>query len=266
MTFKDKLIIFLRSFLLQAGWNYLRYQSIGFTFIMLPTLRKIYKKRDLKSVILRYLENFNTHPVMASYAYGALLRFEKDEVAKQKFKRSEWVITKSFLMSSLASIGDRFFWDTLKPFAFIFALFTASLLHLDLFKFSQQVAFTTKEALGAAALYLLIYNIPALYVRWKGLGLSYNSDADSCYGLLSFDWNRAIRIIKSIGFVCTLLIVAFTLAGQFLYLDLGEEFFLLSSVLLFFVLFSLLAEKINVPIVYVYLAATVVFCTVMIIL
>jgi len=266
MNFTDKITIFFRSFLLQAGWNYMRFQSIGFTFVMLPYLRKIYKKKDLRPVLTRYLENFNTHPVMASYAYGALARMEKDDVASQTFKRSEWTITKVFMMSSLASIGDRLFWDTLRPLAFIVALLSAVLLHMDLFKYSHRVNLGLTEAMAAAAIYLLVYNVPAFIIRWKGLSLGYKSDSDDCYGLLAFDWNKTIRLLKLAGFICTLAVVACTLAGQFLYLNLDVEFLLLASVLLFFIMFSFLADKINVPVVYVYIITTVLFSAAVLIL
>ena len=69
MKFSIQLSLFLRSFFLQAGWNYMKYQNLGLTFTMLPFLKNEYKndKDALPSVLQRYLENFNTHPVMASF-------------------------------------------------------------------------------------------------------------------------------------------------------------------------------------------------------
>lgn len=247
--------------LLQAGWNFLRYQSVGFTFIMLPTLRKIYNKRELKNVLIRYLENFNTNPVMSVYAAGALMRLEESEVRANKFKQSDWVMTKTFLMSTLASMGDRFFWDTLKPFAFIFSVAAGAIFSLDVFKFSPSADMGNWEVLAVAAVYLLTYNIPALYTRWKGISLSYNASADDCYGMLAFDWNKAIKRIKWAGFICTIVVACAAMAGQFLYMPWGEEFLLAGGALLVAAVSGLLFEKANVSMVYVYLGLTAITFT-----
>ena len=83
MTFSMRMQLFLRSFFLQTGWNYMKYQNIGLTFVMLPFLKQAYKddKDALPSVLQRYLENFNTQPVMASFCFGALAR-QEEAVAK----------------------------------------------------------------------------------------------------------------------------------------------------------------------------------------
>ena len=39
MKFSIQLSLFLRSFFLQAGWNYMKYQNLGLTFTMLPFLK-----------------------------------------------------------------------------------------------------------------------------------------------------------------------------------------------------------------------------------
>lgn len=266
MNFRDKITIFFRSFLLQAGWNYLRYQSIGFTFVMLPFLNKIYTKKQLRKAAARYLENFNTNPVMAAYAYGALARMEKEEAAQNKFKRTEWVVTKTFLTTSVASIGDRFFWDTLRPLAFMLALLAAAVMQPDIFNFDAHVQFTNAEALFCAAIFLISYNAPALFTRYKGLELAYKSTADNCFGLLAFDWNRAIRYCKYAGLLCTTAVLCVTLYGQFAGLEAWVEFTLLAAMVLFFVSFSFLAEKFSVPVVYIYIITTAVFSGVMIFL
>ena len=73
MNFKIRLSVFLRSFFLQAGWNFMKYQNLGLTFVMLPFLKKLYNndKEELSAVVKRYLETFNTQPIMASFCFGA---------------------------------------------------------------------------------------------------------------------------------------------------------------------------------------------------
>ena len=94
MNFSMRLNMFLRSFFLQTGWNYMKFQNIGLTFVMMPFLKRLYKddQEALPSVLQRYLENFNTHPVMASFCFGALAK-QEEAVAKAesltKFKEKQ---------------------------------------------------------------------------------------------------------------------------------------------------------------------------------
>ena len=70
--------LFWRSFFLQTGWNFAKYQNLGLAFVMTPFLKTVYKqKKDLPSVLERYLEGFNTQPMMASFCFGALARQEE---------------------------------------------------------------------------------------------------------------------------------------------------------------------------------------------
>ena len=83
MRFSMRFNLFLRSFFLQTGWNYMKYQNLGLTFVMLPFLKETYQNdRDaLPSVLQRYLEIFNTQPVMASFCFGALARQEEEKMS-----------------------------------------------------------------------------------------------------------------------------------------------------------------------------------------
>ena len=90
--------MFFRSFFLQAGWNYVKYQNLGFALVMLPFLRRLYRQdpEALPSVMNRYLEAFNTHPVMASFCFGAMARMEESvaraqSVADYKEQVAEWM-------------------------------------------------------------------------------------------------------------------------------------------------------------------------------
>ena len=83
MPFWLRLNMFFRSFFLQAGWNYVKYQNLGFALVMMPFLRRLYRNdpEALPTVLNRYLEAFNTHPVMASFCFGAMARLE-ESIAK----------------------------------------------------------------------------------------------------------------------------------------------------------------------------------------
>ena len=72
MRLSLKIQIFLRSFFLQTGWNYLKFQNIGLVFVMLPFLKQLYKDQPekLPVVLKRYLENFNTQLLFSYEKYS----------------------------------------------------------------------------------------------------------------------------------------------------------------------------------------------------
>ncbi|HTA77131.1 MAG TPA: PTS system mannose/fructose/sorbose family transporter subunit IID, partial [bacterium] len=57
---KDIVFAFLRSFFLQAAWNFERYLSYGMAYVLLPVLKKVYANQEDRSQALsRHLEYFN---------------------------------------------------------------------------------------------------------------------------------------------------------------------------------------------------------------
>ena len=145
MTFKQQLGFFIRSFFLQTGWNYLKYQNLGFLFVMWPFLKNLYHKDPdaLPSVVTRYLATFNTQPVLASFCFGALAK-QEEHIAHAKTltefneEATEWNAIKRGLTITTASIGDRLFWGTLKPLTLLLALFIWLLLGIHVFEIQPE--------------------------------------------------------------------------------------------------------------------------------
>ncbi len=91
-------------------------QNIGFAYAMLPGLKRLAADGPGKAVG-RYVKFSNTHPYMAPTVMGVFLKLEEqgDLETIEKFKQT--------VSSSLAAIGDTFFWATLKPIiALLFVL------------------------------------------------------------------------------------------------------------------------------------------------
>ncbi|WP_281678825.1 PTS system mannose/fructose/sorbose family transporter subunit IID [Eggerthia catenaformis] len=154
---------FWRSFPLQACFNFERMQNIGFAYMMIPALKKLYpNKEDLKIALKRHLTIFNTTPAVVTFIAGATIAMEeKIKNAKEKGEEVDEEsinAVKTALMGPLAGIGDSFFWGT---FRIIGAGIGASL--------------AAKGSIMGAVLFLLIYNIPHLIVRYQGLKLGYKS-------------------------------------------------------------------------------------------
>ena len=248
-----RLKIFLRSLFLQAGWNYLRFQGFGFAFTMLPFLRKLYKGKNLDSALIRYMETFNTNPVMAVFCYGALAKLE-EEVALAPVRKTSWRVVKTFLTSSVASIGDRLFWDALRPVSLIFGVFCAFMFALTAPNFSKAY-FTAAQAAALFAAVLFLYNAVVFYIKWKGLKAAYDGNRENTFGLLAFNWNSLIRVFKIIGFALTAALILFVWFKNYTDLSLSPMFLIYITATLLIYVINGLASEYNIPNVYVYLAS-----------
>lgn len=269
MNFSMRLNIFLRSFFLQTGWNYMKYQNVGLTFVMLPFLKKLYEndKDALPSVLTRYLETFNTQPVMASFCFGALAQKE-EQVAHAKtltaFKEkvTEWTTIRRSLSITAASIGDRLFWGALKPLTLLMALFIWLALGVNFFEgcANGHPAVSVCYAFAAGAAAFFVFNAIALFVKWEGLKISFQENENACFGLTRFDWNKTIYYAKRLGLLMTAGMLAY---GIYYYLkdfrELNAHFYARAAIVLVFVCLSFVTRKLKIANMYLYLATVLAF-------
>jgi len=271
MKFKMHLQLFLRSFFLQTCWNFVKYQNIGLTFVMWPFLKQLYKDnpKELPSVLERYLEAFNTQPIMASFCFGALAK-QEEKMAQQKtlqeleLNLAEWDSIRQSLSITTASIGDRFFWGALKPLTLLLALFICLFLNINFFEPEIVQAVPSAYIVAAILAAFVCFNAVALFVKWIGISLGYNATEKNCFGLTSFDWNKTIYYAKRIGVFLT---IAMLLFGAYHFLkDFASaydvHFFTRALLIIAVVLCSLLARRLRVPNMYVYMAAVIIFAVV----
>ncbi|MDD9149961.1 MULTISPECIES: PTS system mannose/fructose/sorbose family transporter subunit IID [unclassified Sporolactobacillus] len=100
-----------RSLLLQSSFNYERMQGGGWTYSLIPGLKKIHtNKKDLSYSLLDNLQFYNTHPFLVTFIQGVILAMEEN-----KENRSTIRGVKVALMGPLGGIGDALFWLTLLP-------------------------------------------------------------------------------------------------------------------------------------------------------
>lgn len=154
---------FWRSFPLQACFCYDRMQNVGFAYMLVPVLKKLYpNKEDAAAALKRHLTIFNTTPAVVTFIGGAAIAME-EEIKRAKENGEECDeesinAVKAALMGPLAGIGDSFFWGT---FRVIGAGIGCSL--------------AAQGSILGAILFLLIYNVPHLIVRYQGLKIGYKS-------------------------------------------------------------------------------------------
>lgn len=159
--------MFWRCLLVQGSWNHKSMLGLGFGFTAIPFIRRLFKsEKQREECLRRHLDFFNSHPYYASWCLGAVAKLE-EEAKRKKWDDSRPIdIFKERLVGPLGAIGDRLFWNGIKPAAagvgIVLAL-TAGWIAIPLF--------------------LLIYNIPHLTVRIFGLREGYRKGFDIVSGL-----------------------------------------------------------------------------------
>lgn len=146
-----------RASLLQATWNYERQQGLGWAWALEPALRRIYPDPEVRAQRLaEHTAYFNTQPTLASLALGAVASLEERRAGGEGLDADAIARIKGVLGSSLAALGDRLFWFTLRPFAACLGVWLA----------------LEGRWAGALAMWLC-YNLLHLGVRWAGVRWGY---------------------------------------------------------------------------------------------
>jgi PTS system mannose-specific IID component len=142
---------FARSFLIQGSWNYHTMLGTGFSWALLPGLRRLHPDdtEAFEAAAARHVELFNAHPYLAGVALGSVLSLEAEGRSPETVSRF-----KTAVRGPLGSLGDQLVWAGLLPLS---ALVGLVLYWLGLGAFRVVVAF------------LVLYNSGHLALRWWGL-------------------------------------------------------------------------------------------------
>jgi len=188
----------LRANLLQAAWNFERQQGLGWAFALAPALKRLYPDREQRlERLAEHTAYFNTQPTMASIALGAAARVEEDRSAGVGGDAASMARLKSALGSTLAALGDRLFWFSLRPFAAAVGVLLAMA--------------RPSQAWGAIALWL-VYAIPHLALRFGGVRWGYASGPAVLSGAFRERLEAAVRWLAVLGCVVLGVALAWALA------------------------------------------------------
>lgn len=163
VTKKDLRKVFWRSIPMEHAWNYERMMNVGYCYAMIPILKKLYpKKEDYCEAMTRHLEFYNTTPYIITLPLGISTAMEEKRAENPGiFDTTSITTVKAALMGPLAGIGDSFFWGTLR----IIATGIGTSLALQ------------GNILGPI-LFLLVYNVPALLIRYFLTFIGYRLGTD----------------------------------------------------------------------------------------
>ena len=167
---------FWRTFPLQACFCFERMQNVGFAYMMVPALKKLYTdKKDISDALKRHLAIFNTTPAVVSFIAGASIameeKFKKAKDNGEEVDEESINAVKTALMGPLAGIGT---------------------------------SLAAKGSILGAILFLLIYNIPNFLVRYYGLKMGYKSGVGF---LASMDEGGVVAVLTEAAKVLGLLVV-----------------------------------------------------------
>lgn len=151
--------LFWHSFILENSYNYERQQALGFCVGMWPAIKRFYKtKEEQADALQRHMSIFNTTPHVVGAITGIAAALEKEASQNPDFDKSIINNVKVGLMGPFAGIGDSIFQGTLRVIA--------SGIGISL---CQQ-----GSPLGPI-LFLLIFNIPHIIIRYVLTVLGYKS-------------------------------------------------------------------------------------------
>lgn len=122
---KDIRKVYLRNLLgFQWGWNYERMQGLGYTWVVMPALRRIYEGRpdDMKKIVEMQMGYYNSQPAMTHLIVGADIALEEE----LGIDSEEAVLgMKTGLMGPFAGVGDTIFQAIYRAIVFSIAAYMA---------------------------------------------------------------------------------------------------------------------------------------------
>ena len=188
----------LRANLLQAAWNFERQQGLGWAYALEPALRRLYPTREqLLERLAEHTAYFNTQPTLASFALGAAARVEEERARGTGGDAASMARLKAVLGSTLAALGDRLFWFSLRPFAAAVGVLVA-MTH-------------PTQGWGAIALWL-VYALPHLTMRFGGVAWGYAAGPAVLSGAFRDRLEAAVRWLALLGCVVLGVALAWALA------------------------------------------------------
>ena len=195
----DLVKVAFRSFFIQNLWSFERMQAYGFLYCMLPIINRLYRSReDRASSCKRHLEVINTQPYLAPFILGVAIAREERYAQGDEDDISQVSFAKNCMMGPLAGMGDQLFWASLRPFLMLLGV---SIVFLGWDK--------PNIGLWGPIVFLVIYNIFHLYVRWHGLVSGYREDIEVVKRLRDFNRLGLMKGFRVAGFLLVGGIAAF---------------------------------------------------------
>lgn len=163
LTTADQISVFWRSNFEQGSWNYERMQNLGFAYVMVPVIKRLYETpAEQQAAMQRHLDFFNTMPYMQSTITGVVSNLETQRANGSDVDGPLIDSVKVGMMGPLAGVGDPIWWGTLRP---VLAAFAAGLAQGE-------------ASLVGPVLFFTCWNVCRLLFRWKTQQFGYQHGVD----------------------------------------------------------------------------------------
>lgn len=150
----------LSGLVLQCSWNFKQFQGLGWAWMLVPELKRLYPKSELHPVVKRYLGYFNSNVFLAPTIAASVLSIERQQRSEQQVAIAPHVFAEA-VMAPFAAAGDAFFWGGLRPLCCALA-----------------VAFGVLGYWWSPLLFIILFNLPVVFVRLIGPWLGYSRGID----------------------------------------------------------------------------------------
>jgi mannose/fructose/sorbose-specific phosphotransferase system IID component len=195
VTKNDLRTLFWRYFALQSAFSFERMQTLGWTWTLMPLLKKLYPKtEDFVTALKRHLTFFNTEPTMGSFIVGTVASMEERRAKGEVISDEAINSVKAGLMGPFAGVGDSLIQGTVR---FIAA--------------GIGIGFAQQGSIVGPILFFLLFNAVNFGIRWYGLNYSYNMGARLLGDLGSLQFQRLLE-----GGAIVALMVVGALVGKWL--------------------------------------------------
>ena len=112
MTLFAELETFVRSFFLQALWNYERMQNVGFAFSLEPLLKRACRTQEsFARALRRNFDYFNVHPYFAPIIMGVIYNKEKELADSKRLDDPTITVLKNSMGAAFGAVGDHVIWE-----------------------------------------------------------------------------------------------------------------------------------------------------------
>jgi PTS system mannose-specific IID component len=156
---RDLRKVFFRSLAMEANFNFETWQNTGFAFSIIPVLKRVYAtKESMVNALKRHLQFFNTTAHGSTLILGITAAMEEQNSQKEDFDEESINAVKLGLMGPLAGVFDSFFWGTLKVIAA-----------------GVGISLALSGNILGPVLFILIFNIPHLVLRYNLTFIGYNA-------------------------------------------------------------------------------------------
>jgi fructoselysine and glucoselysine-specific PTS system IID component len=159
LTKRDIRNVFFRSLALEANFNFETWQNTGFAFAFIPVLKRLYTtKQSMAAALKRHLQFFNTSPYGSTLIFGITAAMEEQNSQDKDFDEESINSIKLGLMGPLAGVFDSLFWGTFKVIAA-----------------GVGTSLAIKGNVMGPLLFILIFNVPHLLLRYNLTFIGYNA-------------------------------------------------------------------------------------------